>query len=73
MEVQSQKDESYTFLHISAEASVLRHSAFFLVQLLYPYLSTGKTIVFTRQTFVGKVMSLLFKWSTLLKKKKKLA
>ena len=42
------------------EESILRHSAFFLVQLLHPYVTTGKTIVLTRQTFVGKVMSPLF-------------
>ena len=41
-------------------ASILRHSAFFTVQLWHPYMTTGKTIALTRQTFVGKVMSLLF-------------
>ena len=46
--------------HHSSKASVLRHSAFFMVQLSHPYLTTGKTIALTRQTFVGKVMSLLF-------------
>ena len=46
--------------HHSSKASILQHSAFFTVQLLYPYMSTGKTIALTRQTFVGKVMSLLF-------------
>ena len=40
--------------------STLRHSAFFTVQLSHPYMTTGKTIALTRQTFVGKVMSLLF-------------
>ena len=44
----------------SSKASILRHSAFFLVQLSHPYMTTGKTIVLTRQIFVGKVMSLLF-------------
>ena len=44
----------------SSKASVLWCSAFFIVQLLYPYMTTGKTIALTRQTFVGKVMSLLF-------------
>ena len=39
---------------------MLQHSAFFIVQLSHPYLSTGKTIALTRQTFVGQVMSLLF-------------
>ena len=46
--------------HHSSKASILRHSAFFLVQLSQPYMITGKTIAFTRWTFVGKVMSLLF-------------
>ena len=46
--------------HHSAKASILRHSAFFMVQLSYPYMTTGKTIALTRWTFVGKVMSLLF-------------
>ena len=45
--------------HIS-KASILRCSAFFIVQLSHPYMTTGKTIILTRQTFVGKVMSLLF-------------
>ena len=45
--------------HIS-KASILRHSAFFTVQLSHPYMTTGKTIALIRQTFVGKVMSLLF-------------
>ena len=46
--------------HHSSKASILRHSAFFIkVQLSYPYMTTGKTIALTRQTFVGKVMSLL--------------
>ena len=43
----------------SSKGSILRHSAFFTVQLLHPYMTTGKTIDFTRRTFVGKVMSLL--------------
>ena len=46
--------------HHSSKASILRHSAFSLVQLSHPYMTTGKTIALTRQTFVGKVMSLLF-------------
>ena len=46
--------------HHSSKASILRHSAFFTVQLSYPYMTTGKTIASTRQTFVGKVTSLLF-------------
>ena len=45
--------------HYSSEASILWHSAFFIVQLSYPYMTTGKTIALTRWTFVGKVMSLL--------------
>ena len=44
----------------NSKASVPRHSAFFIVQLSHPYMTTGKTIALTRQTFVGKVMSLLF-------------
>ena len=46
--------------HHSSKASILRRSAFFTVQLSYPYMTTGKTIALTRRTFVGKVMSLLF-------------
>ena len=46
--------------HHSSKASILRHSAFFTVQLSHPYMTTGKTIVLTRWTFVGKVMSLFF-------------
>ena len=46
--------------HYSSKASILRHSTFFIVQLSHPYMTTGKTIALTRQTFVGKVMSLLF-------------
>ena len=46
--------------HHSSKASILRHSAFFIVQLLHPYMTTGKAIALTRWTFVGKVMSLLF-------------
>ena len=45
--------------HHSSKASVLQRSAFFIVQLSHPYMTTGKTIALTRQTFVGKVMSLL--------------
>ena len=44
----------------ASKASTLRHSAFFIVQLSHPYMTTGKTIALTRRTFVGKVMSLLF-------------
>ena len=46
--------------HHSSKASILRRSAFFTVQLSYPYVTTGKTIALTTRTFVGKVMSLLF-------------
>ena len=46
--------------HHSSRASSLQHSTFFIVQLSHPYMTTGKTIALTRQTFVGKVMSLLF-------------
>uniref|UniRef100_A0AC11D4A5 Ring finger protein 111 n=2 Tax=Ovis aries TaxID=9940 RepID=A0AC11D4A5_SHEEP len=45
--------------HHSSKASILRHSAFFTVQLSHPYMTTGKTIALTRRTFVGKVMSLV--------------
>ena len=46
--------------HYGSKASILWHSAFFMVQLPHPYMTTGKTIALTRWTFVGKVMSLLF-------------
>ena len=46
--------------HHSSKESILWHSAFYTVQLSHPYMTTGKTIVLTRWTFVGKVMSLLF-------------
>ena len=46
--------------HHNSKASILWHSAFFIVQLSHPYMTTGKTIALTRRTFVGKVMSLLF-------------
>ena len=46
--------------HHSSKASILWHSAFFTVQLSHPYMTTGKSIALTRQTFVGKVMSLFF-------------
>ena len=46
--------------HYSSKASILWYSAFFIVQLSHPYMTTGKTIALTRQMFVGKVMSLLF-------------
>ena len=46
--------------HHSSKALILQRSAFFVVQLSHPYMTTGKTIALTRQTFVGRVMSLLF-------------
>ena len=46
--------------HHSSKATILQRSVFFIVQLSHPYMTTGKTIALTRQTFVGKVMSLLF-------------
>ena len=46
--------------HHSSKASILQHSAFFIVQLSHPYMTTGKTIALTRWTFLSKVMSLLF-------------
>ena len=47
------------FQHHSSKASILQCSSFFTVQLSHPYMTTGKTVALTRQTFVGKVMSLL--------------
>ena len=46
--------------HLNSKASTLQHSAFFIVQLPHPHMTTGKTIALTRWTFVGKVMSLIF-------------
>ena len=46
--------------HHSSKASILQHSAFFMVQLSHPYMTTGKTVALTRQIFVGKVIALLF-------------
>ena len=46
--------------HHSSKASILRHSAFFTVQLSHPYMTTGKTIALTKRTFVGKIMSVLY-------------
>ena len=51
--------------HHSSKASILRCSAFFIVQLSHPYMTTGRTIALTRWTFVGKIMSLLFNNTTL--------
>ena len=50
----------------SSEASILQHSAFFIVQISHPYMTTGKTIALTRWTFVDKVMSLLFNMLSML-------
>ena len=48
------------FQHYSSKASILQHSAFFIVQLSHLYMTLGKTIALTRWTFVGKIISLLF-------------
>ena len=55
----SPRDSQESFKHHSSKASILQRSAFFTVQLWHPFMTTGKTIAFTRQTLVGKVMSLL--------------
>ena len=52
--------------HHSSKASILRHSAFFTLQLSHPYMTTGRTIALTRQIFVGKVMSLFFNMLSML-------
>ena len=52
--------------HHTSKVSILRHSAFFIVQLSHPYITTGKNIVLIRQTFVGKVMFLLFNMLSML-------
>ena len=52
--------------HHSSKGSICRHSAFFIVQLSHPYMTTGKTIALTRRTFVAKVMSLLFNMLSML-------
>ena len=49
-----------SLLQHTSKASILQHSAFFIVQLSNPYMTTGKTIALTRRTFVGKVMTLIF-------------
>ena len=54
------KGLSRVFSNTTVQTSILWHSAFFIVQLLHPYMTTGKTIALTRRTFVDKVMSLLF-------------
>ena len=50
--------------HYSSKASIVQHSAFFIVQIIHPYMTTEKTIALTRQAFVGKVRSLLFNMLT---------
>ena len=52
--------------HHSSKASILQHSPFFIVQLSHPYMTPGKTIAFSRRTFVGKVMSLLLNMLSML-------
>ena len=52
--------KSLLIQHHSSKASILQHSAFFMIQLSHPYMTTGKIKALTRWTFVGKVMSLLF-------------
>ena len=52
--------------HHNSKASILQHSAFFIVQLSHPYMTTGKTIALTRRTFVGKVMSLFLNMLSML-------
>ena len=54
--------------HHSSKASILWHSAFLIVQFSHPYMTTGKTIAWTRQTFVGKVMKMLFNMLSMLEK-----
>jgi len=61
------------FEYYSSKVSILQHSAFFIVQLSHPYMTTGKTIVLARQTFVGKVMSLLFNMLSRLVMEKEMA
>ena len=55
-----QETLSYLLQHHSSKAPILQHSAFFIVQLSSPYMTTGKAITLTRWTFVSKVMSVLF-------------
>ena len=54
------RDSQESFPHHSSKVSILLRLAFFIVELSHPYMTTGKTIALTRQTFVGRVMSLLF-------------
>ena len=65
--LQPQRTLQSLLQHHSSKASILWRSAFFIVQITHPYMTTGKTIVLTRQTFVDKVMSLLFDINLLFK------
>ena len=56
----------FSNITVQKHQSILQQSAFFIVQLSHPYMTTGKTIALTRQTFVGKVMSLLFNMLSML-------
>ena len=58
--LQTKRFSKSFFQHHSSKASIFQHSAFFIVQLSHPYMTTGKTVALTRWTFVGKVLSLLF-------------
>ena len=58
--VQLKKKKKSLLQHHSSKASIFQHSVFFMLQLSYPYMTTGKIIASTKRTFVGKVMSLLF-------------
>ena len=65
--IKGQNSELYNAPTIpSSKASILQHSAFFIAQLSHPYMHTGKTIALTRQTFVGKVMSVIFNMLSML-------
>ena len=59
----SQRTHKSLLQHHSSKALILRHSAFFTVQLSHPYMTTGKTIALTRQTFAGKVMVSAFEYA----------
>ena len=62
----SPRDSQESSKHHSSKTSILQHSAFFIVQLSHPYMTTGKTIALTRQAFVDKVMPLLFNMLSML-------
>ena len=59
-----QENHKHLFQYHSSKASILRHLAFFIVQLSHPYMTTGKTIALTRQTFVDKGQRQVCPWST---------